>query len=215
MGYTHYWYRRKTYDTETFKRVVDDFKKILPVMAKEYGLKLAGPDGTGEPVINEDEISFNGARNCGHPKRYELVIPWPSEDAGGVMVDGCDIKGCWFAGVIVETRICNGDCSYESFLFERDRKICFEWEEPRKGDLWFDFCKTGFRPYDLAVTAVLLIAKHYFGNDIEVYSDGKEVHWFDAKLLCQLHLGYGMEYGFDPDTGQLVAIPEIQRQKKK
>lgn len=36
----------------------------------------------------------------------------------------------------------------------------------------FQFCKTARKPYDTAVTACLLLAKHHFGSAIEITSDG-------------------------------------------
>jgi hypothetical protein len=45
----------------------------------------------------------------------------------------------------------------------------------------------------LAVTAFLLIAKHYLKEAIEIKSDGGNDDWFDAKLLCHVKLGYGYE----------------------
>ena len=51
--------------------------------------------------------------------------------------------------------------------------------------------KTGFRPYDIAMTAVLLIAKHYLRDRILVYTDGADAQWADARRICQRVLGYG------------------------
>ncbi|KXG74663.1 hypothetical protein AN618_21930 [Fervidicola ferrireducens] len=206
MGYTHYWYRPKTIHPATFRKIVADFKKLVPVLEEKYGVRLAGPGGEGDPIINDDEVSFNGPIHCGHQKNYELHIPWPSDDAGGVMIEGGGISGKWYAGVMVNTRMCNGDCSYESFVFERKRIPYGDWDVPRENGLYFDFCKTAFRPYDLAVTAFLIIAKHYLGDKIVVKSDGEDTHWFDAKLLCQMELSYGMEYKIN-DKGELIPVP--------
>jgi hypothetical protein len=64
--------------------------------------------------------------------------------------------------------------------------------------LYFDFCKTAFRPYDMAVTACLVIAKHYLQDRIVVRSDGDDDQWQDAKWLCQIELGYGLDFHLDP-----------------
>ncbi|ACX51830.1 hypothetical protein Adeg_0683 [Ammonifex degensii KC4] len=191
MGYTHYWYREKEISRKEFAAIVGDFKKLLPKF-EEAGVKLAGPMGEGEPVINEDEVAFNGAVDCGHPAGYELVIPWPAPGAGGVFA-GEPVVGTWSAGHLLATRACPGDCSYESFVFPRVH-VPHEWERPDERGRWFGFCKTAFRPYDLAVTAFLLVAKRHLGDRIAVATDGEDEHWFDAKLLCQLELGYGLEY---------------------
>ncbi len=63
---------------------------------------------------------------------------------------------------------------------------------------YFDFCKTACKPYDLAVAAVLVAAKHRFGKLILVQSDGGAAEWAPAKALCQSILG----------VGQDVAVPD-------
>ncbi len=204
MGYTHYWRRVKTFDKAAFNRVVEDFKKLLPSL-EAAGVKLAGPLGTGEPEIAGSKIAFNGSVNCGHPAGYDLAIPWPSPDAGGVFAEN-PVAGTWLAGHLVNTRTCPGDCSYESFVLERAYVPLAEWDQP-DGGYWFNFCKTAFRPYDLAVTAVLVIAKHRLGDAIQVSSDGEDAHWFDARLLCQMELGYGLEYIFNADGALIAKAP--------
>lgn len=190
MGYTHYWRRPKAISRKTFTNIIGDFVRLMPALEKA-GVKLAGPLGEGEPVVTENLIAFNGPVNCGHPVDYELPIPWPAPGAGGVFA-GEPVAGTWFAGHLVATRSCPGDCSYETFHFPRVY-VPQEWEEPEHG-LYFQFCKTAFRPYDLAVTAFLVIAKRRLGDKIIVSTDGEDEHWFDAKFLCQMELGYGLEF---------------------
>jgi hypothetical protein len=43
------------------------------------------------------------------------------------------------------------------------------------------------------------VAKHYLGDDIRVSTDGADSHWFDARMLCQAELGYGMQYSISAD----------------
>lgn len=50
-----------------------------------------------------------------------------------------------------------GNDSYETFLVEPHKQ---------------DFCKTGRRPYDIAVCEVLLVLKHHFRDNFELESDG-------------------------------------------
>jgi len=210
MGYTHYWYRDKEIDSQVYRSIVDDFKKLLHTF-ETHCIKLGDARGEGEPIIDYDEVSFNGLRNCGHPKNHNIVIPWPSKTASGVGVSNTAIRGKWFAGVELETRCCNGDCSYESFSFPRVIEP-EDWHEP-VGEIsyykasgepvyqdpscigkYFYFCKTAYRPYDWAVTAFLVIAKHYLKDRLIVHSDGELHHWQDAMLLCQLELGYGLDF---------------------
>ncbi|MEM3486063.1 MAG: hypothetical protein QXI12_10635, partial [Candidatus Methanomethyliaceae archaeon] len=206
MGYTHYWRRPKIIPQHIFEDIVADFGVLMPRF-EEYGVPLAGGDGTGEPVIGPEEVVFNGKAACGHPENYGLVIPWPTADAGGVRAVENAIDGQWFAGTMVVTRICNGDCSYEGFYFPRVYRP-ESWETPDKHGRYFNFCKTAFRPYDLAVTAFLVIAKHYLGDEIIVTTDGNDAHWRDAQILCQLELGYGGEYTISPTRGELVVKKE-------
>ncbi|MGB9812458.1 MAG: hypothetical protein ACPLRZ_11470 [Thermovenabulum sp.] len=204
MGYTHYWYRPKNIKPDVFSKIVEDFRKVLPII-KGYGVVLKGPLGEGEPIINENEVSFNGDRNCGHTTE-DMGILWPSENAGGVNIDlENKISGEWYAGKLIETRTCDGDCSHESFYFPRDYKP-LEWEKPKKNGLYFQFCKTAFKPYDLAVNVFLVIAKYHLQDKIRVCSDGKDTHWFDGKLICQMELGYGMEMTIDEQKGELLIM---------
>ena len=198
MGYTHYWYRQKEIDPETYGRIVQDFRRLLPVVEK-WGVLLAGGLGDGDPQVDAQDVWFNGKHNCGHKASTELVIPWPAAHARGVLRGGATqtvVTGTWFAGHEVATRCCDGDCSYETFHFPPVIETR-EWQDPDKDGLWFEFCKTAFRPYDLAVTAFLVVAKHQLRNRIKVRSDGDEPHWQDAKWLCQLELGYGLDFQLD------------------
>jgi hypothetical protein len=210
MGYTHYWYREKEIDLYTFERIVKDFKRLLPVF-KVLDVKLGNGLGEGKPIINRREVVFNGLRNCGHPKNPNLAIPWPAETVKlGVAPNPCKaVVGSWFAGVVLNQRACNGDCSYETFYFPRvlpdrykpvqrviyydldGRPACHDEQHIGK---YFQSCKTAFRPYDLAVTAFLVIAKHHLGEKILVESDGTIAHWMDAVKLCQNVLGYGCDF---------------------
>lgn len=192
MGYTHYWYRSKIIPAETFEKIVSDFRVLMPQF-EGYDVPLAGGDGTGEPVVTPEEVVFNGKAACGHPENHDLVIPWPEPDAGGVRAVEDAIDGQWFGGTTVVTRTCNGNCSYEGFYFPRVYRP-ESWETPDKYGRYFNFCKTAFRPYDLAVTAFLVIAKHHLGDQIVVATDGDNAHWRDAQVLCQMELGYGGEY---------------------
>lgn len=196
MGYTHYWYRHKEIEPQTFSRIARDFRCLLPVF-KNLNIQLAGGEGDGEPEIDDEIICFNGSRHCGHPKDTSIAIPWPAKDATGIAVPGEDVRsGSWPAGVLLQKRACDGDCSYETFCLPRVFTDS-EWQKPENG-LYFDFCKTAFRPYDMAVTACLVIAKHYLQDRIVVRSDGDDDQWQDAKWLCQIELGYGLDFHLDP-----------------
>jgi hypothetical protein len=48
-----------------------------------------------------------------------------------------------------------------------------------------DFCKTAEKPYDMVVTASLILAKKIFGEDIEIRSDGNWSDWESGQLLYE------------------------------
>lgn len=64
-------------------------------------------------------------------------------------------------------------------------------QEPWMTGKYFEYCKTEKMPYDLAVEALLIIAKKNLSEDIRVFSDGDDVDWLAARDLCQKVLGYG------------------------
>ncbi len=65
----------------------------------------------------------------------------------------------------------------------------------------FECCKTAYRPYDVLVTALLIAAKHHFGTAIRVSSDGESKDWDEARMLCEVTLGYGRTFDFTPQRG--------------
>lgn len=182
MGYAHYWSRPAHLDRQAFERFAQDCGRIVET-ARAHRFALSGPGGVGEPVINPAGVAFNGAEACGHEPR-DLVAPWPTEDAAGV-AHGETPLDQWFGGDLVDTRLCNGDCSYEDFWIDRDlgprARSC--------GSRISELCKTGFRPYDVVVTACLLMLAYRFGDTIALKSDGTSTHWYDGQHLCLLALG--------------------------
>lgn len=171
----------------------------------EFGVQLADGLGNNKPILNSQEIIFNGNSKCGHRQDDNIVIPWPSDNAGGIANNWVeDVKsGDWFAGAEISKRTCNGDCHYETFMFNRIKEIR-KYEEAKTNGLYFDSCKTAFRPYDLAVISFLIIAKHYLKDKIIVKSDGIDQHWFDGKMLCQMILGFGLEYIIDENNERVL-----------
>ncbi len=197
MGYTHYWRVRDGLDEEAFALLAADVKRLLPALERA-GVPLAGGLGEGDPEITPDRIWFNGPRDCGH-EGGDIGIPWPSDTAKGV--GKLKVDGTWAAGATLATRACDGDCSYETFHLvrkrdpERDPKI-----GPDRDGRFFGFTKTAYRPYDLAVTAALVVAKHHLGDDITVDSDGEGRDWVEAVLLVENELGYGRDFILEEES---------------
>lgn len=205
MGYTHYWYRKdKEVEQAVFERIVEDFTRLIPEMEK-LGISLAGGNGVGNPVIDKGLICFNGIEKCGHPASYELGIAWPSKNASGVANPWReDVQdGAWFGGAMIDKRTCSGDCSHETCWFPRvvpnERMTQFDSHPTKEGGAgWqFNFCKTAYKPYDLAVTSFLIIAKQHLKETISIKSDGETQHWADARVLCQQVFNYGIEFELD------------------
>jgi hypothetical protein len=195
MGYSHYWYRKPELDKEQFRQFSEDCQKLADAY-EGMGLKLGNGDGEGRPKFTPDLVDFNGSQNCGHKKNDLISIPWPTANAGGINPEG-DATGEWggpiseMFGVTLaslDSRVCNGDCSYEGFQIPQVKKL----SEYDKDGMVFDCCKTAFRPYDLLVIACLIAAKYHFGHNFKVSSDGEDQHWFDGKMLCSQVLGYGL-----------------------
>jgi len=202
MAYTHYWYRKAEISRKAMQAIAADFSKIVLAL-DDLGIRLGDMRGHGAPVITADLIGFNGLAACGHPKLA----------AQGVMAGKGSVGSSLYTVGQLAPRVCGGDCSYESFYFPRVWHPEWKKREPemRREGLYLAYCGTAFRPYDLAVTAFLVIAKHHLGEEIRVSSDGQDQCWEDAKRLCFLHLGYGLEYAIrevKKDDWQLALRPK-------
>lgn len=125
-----------------------------------------------------------------------------------------DVKKAWFAGAQLEARTCGGDCSHESFYLEIKKNKESEpigevayikadgspvKNNPKSVGKHFNFTKTAYKPYDLAVNVALIIAKHHLGDQIIVSSDGKQQHWVEGMFICQKILGYGKDFKINED----------------
>lgn len=177
--------------------IVSDFKSVMTVLEKT--VDLAGWDGTGSPEINEDRISFNGVQECGHKSDKTIGIAWPAKGASGVANTWTEDakESSWFAGVQLAKRRCGGDCSHESFILDRVRELSDFDRKHAEGGKYFSFCKTAFKPYDIAVCAALIVAKNHLKDKIKVTSDGEMEMWKDGVEVCEKVLGYGRKFKFD------------------
>jgi hypothetical protein len=201
MGYCHNWKADAEIDQELFSRIAADVQAIVLAL-DDLGVRLAGPLGTGLPEIESDYIAFNGLRNCGHEKNREIFIPFPAPEAAGIDGSTNAVVGFYGPATLLRHRTCNGSCSYETFRLRRSCTDVRRISQRR----YFDWCKTGFRPYDLAVQCVLLIAKHHLRDRIRVTTDGTDFHWNDARLLCYSHLQYPLaQYRVDAESCLVLA----------
>ncbi len=190
MGYSHYWYTEPSFPPAEFRKVASDFKRLVKPL-EHLGVKLANGVGGKFPQFTANEIRFNGPAACGH-KEQSLRLTWPSENASGVMVGGDGPSSQWFAGDEIDTRMCDGDCSHETFLLQRKSSGHVTERDGRQ--FHFNCCKTAYKPYDLAVNACLIVAKHHLGDGMLVSSDGEAKDWKDGMWLCDHFLGYGSDF---------------------
>jgi len=72
-----------------------------------------------------------------------------------------------------------GDSAHESFTFP-PKQNGYEKDEDK---YYFEFTKTAYKPYDQCVTAFLLIAKHYLGDNIVLKSDGNIEDWIKGSAM--------------------------------
>jgi len=170
MGYTHYWYRKKTIDEKTFKKIVSDFKQLLPWF-RFNGIKLAGGLGNGNPTLNSEKVVCNGYSKGGH------------RPIDGKLYNNVDLN--------ITKRACDGDCAHETFYFPRELDSHRYQTQINGVEMYFNACKTAFKPYDFAVNCFLIIAKHHLDDEIIVRSDGGRGEWIDAVNTVYMAFKYG------------------------
>lgn len=129
------------------------------------------------------------------------------EDGGGTLAGG-DGKG---RPVMTHDEVCfNGRAgnAHETFSFPRVMQLRRSDSMSQDEGRHFEFCKTAQKPYDIAVTAFLIIAKKHLGKKIKVSSDGNTVDWLEARSICQTALGYGGKFFFlnEEDDSELVQV---------
>ena len=225
MGYSHFYYVPEEFNVETFAKVAADFEKMIEPL-EHLSIRLADRYGKNKPIISSTEISFNGLANCGHGKN-KSEMKWPSKTTAEVSKNEIDAKLAEIAESLgiekgrLEDRICYGNCSFEAFHLQRKLQTVVTRGDgiteslERLDDVetypkeligkYFRWIKTSHRPYDLAVTICLVIAKHHLGDNITITSDGIDDDWIEAKRLCEQFLGYGMEFSpfVDPNDEEV------------
>ena len=84
-----------------------------------------------------------------------------------------------------------GEDGHETFYIKRADKPA-EWASDK--NIVFGFCKTAYKPYDVYVTASLLLAYLYLEDEITLNSDGGTGDWQGAVEL--INNTVGKEWGF-------------------
>lgn len=158
MGYTHYFAYDPNADSfvQTWPQMVTDAALIATHVEESLGVRLAGGFGDGAPELSERRIWLNGTRS--------------------------------------------GDLHHETLLIDpAPRKTCDEHEPQELPDLTrcdlarFEdrafltgFCKTARKPYDIAVTSILLRCRHLAPDAFVIDSDGAwELEWQSGAMHWQ------------------------------
>jgi hypothetical protein len=182
MGYTHYTSRPigKDHEQETWDKFIADCKllyKKMPEHSSSAGayysykpLILNGCFRYKNPVFNKDRVHFNGASST---KRI-------NEPDSKRRVEWKD----------VDIQEGNEDLGHETFCLRRTAGKVEKWQG--NSNHLFSCCKTARKPYDLMVTACLILYKYYFPY-VEVHSDGDEEDWQQAWEFVACALPNGPE----------------------
>lgn len=70
----------------------------------------------------------------------------------------------------------------------------------------FGFCKTARKPYDVYVTATLLLAHVYLGDEIKISSDGEVEDWQAGVKLLDSKLGLKITLEENPEAEYPTSI---------
>ncbi len=84
-----------------------------------------------------------------------------------------------------------GDESCETFVWHAELQDNPEWRDP--SEPFFYFVKTRQMPYDAVVVALLLRLKHYYGDAVDISSDGS---W--DRYAYEFAIGDEIHSGIDP-----------------
>lgn len=238
IGYTHYYYVSPEFDADKFAQVAVDFKKMVTplkhlrvVLADGIGENYPTISPT-EIRFNGLEKCGHTKRDLGitWPSKFASGISKNSVDQQLEEL----VSGSWFAGAQLSTRTCGGDCSHE--IFSLEQKLETSWKndddttttlEPQgefvgytnadgtkdknpENEIGKHFActKTAYKPYDLAVTVCLVIAKHHLGENIIIHSDGTMENWHEAMNLCHHFLKYGRGFCLDDDESAPLDITD-------
>ena len=98
-----------------------------------------------------------------------------AKDAGIPLEDNSEGASIYFNGV--------GSGAHETFVITSE-------------DTGFSFCKTAEKPYDTAVTAILIHLKQSLGSKVVVTSDGEWEDWSAGRLLYETVYDKNIEVDF-------------------
>jgi hypothetical protein len=164
MGYTHYF----AYDpnaesfVKSWPQIVTDAHAIGAYVQQKLGIRLADGMGDGHPEFTERWIYLNGPSRRDLGHETFLIDPTPWK--------------VWDEQAALGHRRW---ADHERQQFEE------------RGFLWA-FCKTARKPYDIAVTSILLRCRHLAPDAFVIGSDG---HWEREWQHGAMYWGPGCEPG--------------------
>lgn len=155
MGYTHNWNRNneKDHDQETWNKLVADCKLLYKNMP-DHSLSAGG-------FYKDMPLLLNGCFTYKNAAFNKDIIRF--NGSGTIKREK---SGKHWRDVLCNTPEHN-NLGHETFSLTR--KYINE----------STFCKTARKPYDLMVTACLLLYKYYF-NSVTIKTDGTEDDWSEA-----------------------------------
>jgi len=68
----------------------------------------------------------------------------------------------------------------------------------------FNFCKTAQKPYDVVVSACLVVLAHYMGEDVKVSVDGDQEDWVEGVKLANKVLKKKFPNPLDPTSVRFI-----------
>jgi len=175
MGYTHYWYRsakEQKHNKAKWTKFVKDCKIIADKLPIDIELACAEPEENRllyingcfhhrDAQFNNEHVHFNGGGK-------------PSEERRRKKQDG---RFYWEDDAF----------SHETFSIEREVEPKKEMGIDNKNTT-FGFCKTARKPYDVMVTACLILYKYHFEKLVQISSDGDPEEWDTGwRLIAEYH----------------------------
>ncbi len=76
MGYAHHYTQKKRFSAKKWHAFTEFVEKL-----SHYNPTICGPDGTGHPVITENDVMFNGDAGIGeaHDTFHVSRVPYPPD----------------------------------------------------------------------------------------------------------------------------------------
>lgn len=166
------------FEPAPFKLVIEDAKKVVAYATKTLTIKLGDGIGVGKPEITDELITLNG---------------WKAKS-----------ESCETFWLSLHDKLEEWQDKNDYYLLppgkSKPRLAPDMTVIPEAPHYLFSFCKTNRNPYDLVITALLIVAKHHLGDALFLGSDGDEKEWEPAKKLCQVVLGYGGDFSIETES---------------